>query len=63
MLPKGLVITIVAFLLFRLLDIAKPFPVRRAEQLPGGWGVMMDDVVSGIYTNIIVRAVILLMHW
>lgn len=38
------------FLLFRLFDIAKPFPVRRSERwLPAGWGVMIDDVVAGIY--------------
>jgi phosphatidylglycerophosphatase A len=37
------------FLLFRLFDIAKPFPCRRAERLPGGLGVMADDLVAGVY--------------
>jgi phosphatidylglycerophosphatase A len=37
-----------AFALFRLFDIAKPFPARRAEKLPGGWGIMADDVVAGV---------------
>jgi phosphatidylglycerophosphatase A len=37
-----------AFLLFRLFDIVKPGPVRMAERLPGGLGVMADDVVAGI---------------
>lgn len=38
------------FLLFRLFDIKKPFPVKSAEHwLPGGWGVMIDDVVAGLY--------------
>ena len=37
-----------AVLLFRLFDITKPFPARHAEKLPGGWGVMMDDVVAGL---------------
>jgi len=63
MLPKELIVTILAFFLFRLLDIVKPFPARRAEQLPGGWGVMMDDVISGIYANVIVRAAIFITHW
>lgn len=37
-------------LFFRLFDIAKPFPIRRAETwLPGGWGVMIDDAVAGVY--------------
>lgn len=39
---------LVAFILFRIFDIAKPGPVRAAERwLPGGWGVMLDDVVAG----------------
>ncbi|WP_461210724.1 phosphatidylglycerophosphatase A family protein [Desulfocurvus sp. DL9XJH121] len=38
------------FLFFRIFDIAKPFPIRRAENwLPGGWGVMIDDAVAGVY--------------
>ena len=38
-----------AFLLFRLFDITKPFPVRRLEQLPEGWGIVIDDVGAGLY--------------
>lgn len=37
-----------AFVLFRLLDIFKPPPVRQAERLPGGWGIVADDVVAGL---------------
>lgn len=40
------------FLLFRLFDIAKPYPVRRFEKLPGGWGVVIDDVAAGVYACI-----------
>jgi phosphatidylglycerophosphatase A len=40
-----------AFVLFRLFDIIKPFPARQAELLVGGWGIMVDDVVAGIYAN------------
>jgi phosphatidylglycerophosphatase A len=36
------------FLLFRLFDMTKPWPVRRFERLPGGWGIVMDDVVAGV---------------
>ena len=39
-----------AFFLFRLLDIIKPPPAGQAERLPGGWGVMADDLVAGAYT-------------
>lgn len=41
------------FVLFRLFDILKPPPVSWAERLPGGWGVMMDDVVAGILAAIV----------
>jgi phosphatidylglycerophosphatase A len=40
---------LVGFILFRVLDTWKPFPARRAELLPGGWGIMADDWVAGIY--------------
>lgn len=42
-----------AFLLFRLFDIVKPFPVARLEQAPGGWGIMLDDVMAGAYTALV----------
>jgi phosphatidylglycerophosphatase A len=40
---------LIALVLFRLLDITKPFPVRRFERLPGGWGIIFDDVAAGLY--------------
>jgi len=43
------------FLLFRVADIFKPFPVRRFERLPGGAGIMADDVMAGIYANLGLR--------
>jgi len=55
LLPKTYLIYGAAFVLFRLLDILKPFPARRAESLPGGYGVVMDDVVAGVYTNLLLR--------
>ncbi len=42
-----------AFLLFRLFDIVKPFPAARLEAVPGGWGVMLDDVMAGAYTALV----------
>jgi len=38
--------------LFRLFDVLKPFPARRAERLPGGWGIMTDDVIAGAYSAV-----------
>ncbi|MDR0962745.1 MAG: phosphatidylglycerophosphatase A [Mediterranea sp.] len=46
-----------AFVLFRLFDIFKPLGIRRMEQLPGGVGVMMDDVLAGVYSSILLIAV------
>lgn len=46
---------ILGFLLFRFFDILKPFPVRRLERLPGGLGVMADDVAAGVYALVVLR--------
>jgi len=42
---------LVGFILFRAFDIWKPFPARRAESLPGGWGIMADDWIAGVYAG------------
>lgn len=42
---------VVAVLLFRLFDITKPFPARAAERLPGGYGIMVDDLVAGLWAG------------
>lgn len=41
---------LMGFLMFRALDILKPFPARRSERLPGGWGIMTDDFIAGAYS-------------
>ena len=43
-----------AFVLFRLFDIWKPFPVRRLERLPSGWGIVADDVMAGVYGAVVI---------
>lgn len=48
------------FLLFRILDILKPFVIKKAEKLPGGWGVMMDDVIAGIIASILLNLYLIL---
>ncbi|BAV08719.1 phosphatidylglycerophosphatase A [Filimonas lacunae] len=45
-------------ILFRVMDIFKPLYIRRVEKLPGGWGVMMDDVVAAVYAYLILRLII-----
>ncbi len=44
------------FLLFRAFDIVKPFPARQAERIPRGWGIMVDDVVAGLYAMLVLTA-------
>ena len=48
-LPSGWIPFLIGFLAFRFFDIVKPFPARLAERMPGGWGVMADDLVAGLY--------------
>ena len=48
----------VAFIAFRLLDIIKPPPARQFEKLPRGWGVLLDDLMAGVYANIICQLVL-----
>lgn len=59
-LPKNIGIVVSAFILWRVLDIIKPPPARNLERLKGGLGIMIDDVISGIYTLIIMHLVVYL---
>ena len=53
--------TILAFLVFRVFDVVKPFPAGYIdEHVPGGSGVVLDDVVSGLYTNLLMQAALVL---
>lgn len=54
-LDHSIVIALACFVIFRALDIIKPFPISYFESLPGGWGVMLDDVAAGILTSLIVN--------
>jgi phosphatidylglycerophosphatase A len=54
--PFSWTFLILGFLLFRLFDIFKPIP--QLEQLPGGWGIMLDDIAAGIISNIILHTIL-----
>ncbi len=45
-----------AFLLFRVFDVWKPFPIHRLQSLPGGWGIVADDALAGLYTRAVLVA-------
>jgi phosphatidylglycerophosphatase A len=51
---------LVALGLFRLLDITKPWPIRKLEALPGGWGIMLDDLAAGLFGAVVLLAI---QHW
>ncbi len=51
---------IASFLLFRMLDILKPYLIKKSENFPRGWGIMMDDVVAGVCSGIIINLYLLL---
>jgi len=46
------------FVFFRIFDIAKPLGIHRSQSLPGGWGVVVDDVLAGVLTNVALRVLV-----
>lgn len=52
-LPHSWLIGLYGFILFRVFDIAKPFPINRSQRLPRGWGVVADDILAGIYASVL----------
>lgn len=57
-LPKSLVIASIAFFIWRVFDIIKPYPARNLEKLKGGVGIMIDDIVASAYVAIILNVAI-----
>lgn len=60
MVPVTWLSAIAGFLLFRLFDISKPYPVKKLEKYPDGWGVMLDDLMAGLYASI---ALVIFQRW
>lgn len=57
-LPLSVTTLVAGFLAFRLFDIVKPPPARQCEALPGGFGIVLDDVVAGLYANMVLRLIL-----
>lgn len=57
-LPKRIVVSVIAFIVWRVFDIVKPFPARNLEKLEGGLGIMIDDVVAGFYSLIVLQVLL-----
>jgi phosphatidylglycerophosphatase A len=60
LLPKNIFIALAAFFIFRIFDIIKPFPAKKFDSMHGGFGIMMDDVIAGVYANIVLQLVLLI---
>jgi phosphatidylglycerophosphatase A len=58
--PKTIILSTVVFFMWRFFDIVKPFPARKLEYLPGGLGIMIDDVVSAFYSLILIHLVLII---
>lgn len=57
--PANIKYLLAGFLLFRFFDIVKPLGIKKAEQLPGGFGIMADDVLAGIYAQLVLKGIIM----
>lgn len=58
--PVSIVSLVVGFSMFRFFDIVKPFPARRSEKLPGGIGIVCDDLIAGLYAGLSLKILALL---
>lgn len=58
-LPVSIKYIFMGFILFRFFDIVKPLYIRKLESLKGGWGVMADDILAGIYSNLVMQIIVL----
>ena len=54
-LPISLTVVLAGFFVFRVFDVIKPQPARWLERLPGGWGIVLDDVAAGVWGNLLLR--------
>ena len=61
--PVGWIGAIGGFFLFRAFDVLKPYPADRLEQLPGGFGVMTDDAMAGLYANLVLWGILSAIGW
>ena len=61
MLPHSFGLYLLAFILFRIFDIFKPLFIYRIQDLPGGWGIMLDDVMAGLFTFALVNGIAIIL--
>lgn len=62
LIPKNIWYITIAFVIWRMLDILKPYPANKIERIKGGVGIMMDDVIAGFYSLIFIHIIILIIN-
>ena len=62
-LPLTLPVLLAGFVLFRVFDVVKPFPANRLQAVPGGVGVMIDDLVAGLYALVVLLVLRAIVGW
>ncbi|MEL6388714.1 MAG: phosphatidylglycerophosphatase A [Bacteroidota bacterium] len=63
LLPMDWKTLLIGFIAFRAFDIAKPLGIRRFDRLESSWSVLLDDIVAGIYANILIRGLFIALGW
>jgi len=58
--PSSWLLLLLAFVLFRLFDIIKPYPIKKLERIRDGWGIMADDIMAAVYAGILIHLYLLL---
>ncbi len=61
--PFNWKIAIMGFVLFRIMDVLKPFPINQLQNLKGGLGIMADDYLAGVYSNLVILAVLTVLYF
>ncbi|HOF14034.1 MAG TPA: phosphatidylglycerophosphatase A, partial [Spirochaetota bacterium] len=58
----SLLSVLLGFIFFRLFDIMKPYPIQKLEHCKGGLGIMMDDIIAGVYANVVISLILFIMN-
>lgn len=61
--PAGWVAALTGFVLFRIFDVIKPWPANKLEHFHGGFGIMADDAMAGVYSNLVLRLLMSFLPW
>lgn len=58
--PKTIILSAIGFIIFRIFDIIKPFPAKQSQNFKGGIGIMLDDIIAGLYSMVVLHLLLLI---